>query len=68
MSETCALFLLPVSQDPRPGQRVMVHLKSGEAIECVATRITSKDGTFTQYYHNRKSVDINQIAGWTATP
>lgn len=43
----------------------MVHLKDGKARECTATLMHTDQGTFTQYFHRRRAIDINQIAGWT---
>lgn len=65
---SCSVFLLPISQEPRPGQRVMVRLKNGKTRECTATLMTTDQGTFTQYFHRRRAIDINQIAGWTNAP
>ena len=64
----CSVFLLPISQSPRPGQRVIVHLKNGKSYECTATIMITNQGQYTQYFHRRRAIDINQIAGWTNAP
>lgn len=56
---------MPLSQEPRPGQRVIVHLKNGKTRECTATLMITDQGRYTQYFHRRRAIDINQIAGWT---
>jgi len=65
---SCSVFLLPISQEPRPGQRVMVRLKNGKTRECTATLMVTDQGQYTQYFHRRRAIDINQIAGWTNAP
>lgn len=60
----CSTFILPIHQEPRPGQRVELVMKNGKTKQATATRMHTRQGQYIQYFHRRKAVDINDIAGW----
>ena len=70
MKRVKTIGLRPMHIRPCAGSRLVVMMRDGQQIECLATRVTviytGQDGIVI--YNGRKAIDESKAAGWWPTP
>jgi hypothetical protein len=60
--------LRPMHRRPEPGQPVIVQMRSGQQIDCTATRVIGAGIDGIIIYHRGRAIDESTAAGWWPAP